>query len=75
MTSCQLIEWEAFKTLIRSTFIHYTIGIGHTLHVEIKQVEDSLLELERVLIINPDRIQELRGAGTTHAIPLKSFRC
>ena len=64
--SSALMEWEAFKVVVRGVRIHM-IGVTHTLRHKISQVENSLMHLETTAATDPTQLEELHSEQTKHS--------
>ncbi|KAJ1214371.1 hypothetical protein NDU88_001990 [Pleurodeles waltl] len=65
--SSPLVEWEAFKVVIRGVTMGATSGVRKTLITELTQVGDRLGILEKESISHPTKAQKLHELRTEHA--------
>ncbi|KAJ1084299.1 hypothetical protein NDU88_004451 [Pleurodeles waltl] len=72
--SSPLIEWEAFKVVIRGVIIGAVTGVRKTLVSELTQAEEKLGILEKELIINPTNTTALQGLRSEHARLVEKLR-
>ncbi|KAJ1117020.1 hypothetical protein NDU88_005221 [Pleurodeles waltl] len=72
--SSLLMEWEAFKVVIRGTVVGTTVGARALITRELECVEDSLGKLETEAVHNLAHAQALQDARAEHAELLEQMR-
>ncbi|KAJ1155231.1 hypothetical protein NDU88_007966 [Pleurodeles waltl] len=65
--SSPLVEWEAFKVVIRGAVMVTASGAQVVISRELKEVEDRLGPLEKEAVLQPTLAQQLEEARVEHA--------
>lgn len=73
-TSSRQIEWDAFKTVLRGAAISRRVGECTTLLTSLTDVENRLGALEREVLANDVRKEDLQEAHIRHAELLEDLR-